>query len=215
MRIRRSAFLALVLSSFLLLVMAGCSTSSGVRTPPSSAETWDDGGAEGADAEDADAADQGGADTAAEGGELGSEGFAEADIREIEEESRRDDMATRSAEELNEAGVLAPVYFGFDSSRLSGDALAKLEAHATWLRENPRFKVIVEGHCDERGTTEYNLALGARRAKEVRDYLERLGVDGERLETHSWGEEMPAVQGHGESAWAKNRRAEFRLEEAR
>ena len=91
-------------------------------------------------------------------------------------------------------------------------ALSALESNADWLKLNPDARVIIEGHCDDRGTTEYNLELGARRAKSVRDHLGRLGVDTSMLETISYGEERPASEGSGESAWSQNRRAEFRLE---
>jgi len=114
-------------------------------------------------------------------------------------------------ESLNARRVLRTVYFAFDSARLSDEALATLEANARWLREHPEFRVIVEGHCDERGTTEYNLNLGARRAAAIRDHLVRLGIPADRIETVSYGEERPVDPGHDESAWSKNRRGEFRL----
>jgi peptidoglycan-associated lipoprotein len=78
-----------------------------------------------------------------------------------------------------------------------------------WLKANPRAQVTVEGHCDERGTSEYNLGLGDRRAKAVREYLVAAGVDGGRIRTISYGKERPFVQGHDESAWRWNRRAHF------
>jgi peptidoglycan-associated lipoprotein len=109
-------------------------------------------------------------------------------------------------------GVLRPVYFDFDSSDLRDDARATLSSSAAWLKARSAVEVVIEGHCDERGTIEYNLALGQRRANAVRDYLARLGVSGTRLTTTSYGEERPADAGQGEGAWSRNRRAEFNLE---
>jgi peptidoglycan-associated lipoprotein len=103
------------------------------------------------------------------------------------------------------------VYFAFDDYTLSPEAQSKLNTTADYLRENPAAVMQVEGHCDERGSIEYNLALGQRRAQSVKNYLVELGIDPSRLPTISYGEEKPAVQGHDESAWSQNRRAEFVL----
>ncbi len=108
-------------------------------------------------------------------------------------------------------GDFPPVFFGYDSSRIEPAQRAKLEEVADHLRRNPDQQLIIEGHCDERGSREYNLALGERRALAARAYLIGLGIDGGRLQTKSLGEEQPAEMGHNESAWAKNRRAEFIL----
>ena len=105
----------------------------------------------------------------------------------------------------------APVYFGFDASNLMDSELAKIEAVAQHLQANPKRVVMVEGNCDERGSNEYNLTLGELRAGSVRDYLKRLGIDENRLQTKSFGEEKPAVAGSGESVWSKNRRGEFAI----
>ncbi len=104
---------------------------------------------------------------------------------------------------------LGPIYFAYDSFALTGEARRALDAHAAWLKANGSVNVQVEGHCDERGTTEYNLALGERRASTVRDYLTSQGVPGAQVSSISYGEERPAVQGADESAWSQNRRAEF------
>lgn len=101
------------------------------------------------------------------------------------------------------------VFFGFDKSNLSNEAEGTVEGLAAWLKQYPSTTLTIEGHADERGTREYNLALGARRANAVRDYLIVLGIDPNRLETVSFGEERPAVQGSNEEAWAQNRRAVF------
>lgn len=106
-------------------------------------------------------------------------------------------------------GLFAPVYFAYDSSQVDGGERAKVEAVAQNLKQNPSIAVIIEGHCDERGSNEYNLALGERRAQAIRTYLIGLGIGAERIQTKSYGEEMPAVQGDNESAWAANRRGEF------
>ena len=102
-----------------------------------------------------------------------------------------------------------PVYFAFDASNLGSTELAKIETVAQHLKENADRVVIVEGNCDERGSNEYNLELGSLRAISIRDYLAQLGIDGNRVQTKSYGEEKPAVNGHDESAWSKNRRGEF------
>jgi len=104
-----------------------------------------------------------------------------------------------------------PVYFGFDASNLGSSELAKIEAVAGHLKENADRVVIVEGNCDERGSNEYNLELGSLRAISIRDYLVTLGIDGNRIQTKSYGEEKPAVSGSGEDAWSRNRRGEFAI----
>lgn len=97
------------------------------------------------------------------------------------------------------------VYFGFDSYEVSAEALGTLQAQAGWLARNPQVRVLIAGNCDERGTREYNLALGARRANAVRDALVRFGVSPARLQTISYGKERPIDAGAGEDAWARNR----------
>ncbi len=109
----------------------------------------------------------------------------------------------------------APVYFGFDSTTIPSGEIAKIEDVAKDLAANPTHVVIVAGNCDERGSNEYNLSLGENRAIIVRDYLERLGVSANRMQTKSYGEEKPAVTGSGEAVWSKNRRADFELFETK
>lgn len=104
---------------------------------------------------------------------------------------------------------LSTVYFEYDSFKLKSDAKASLNAAATWLKANPSKQVQIEGHTDERGTTEYNLALGERRAGAVKDYLVMKGVPAAQLSTISYGEERPVAVGSNEQAWAQNRRGEF------
>ena len=101
------------------------------------------------------------------------------------------------------------IYFEFDSAELTADAQAVLQSKAAYLRANSNIKVLIEGHCDERGTTEYNLALGERRAKSAKSFLLDLGIAGSRLSYISFGEEQPAVEGHNKDAWERNRRGHF------
>jgi peptidoglycan-associated lipoprotein len=103
-------------------------------------------------------------------------------------------------------GPLKDVFFDFDTAVLSADAKKTLDADIQWLKANPAVQIRVEGHCDERGTNEYNLALGEQRAKAVRDYLVAGGIDPKRIATISYGEERPFVLGHDEAAWKWNRR---------
>lgn len=105
--------------------------------------------------------------------------------------------------------ALRDIHFDFDKSDITSEARSILQDSADWIRSNSDVKVQVEGHCDERGTEEYNLALGERRANAVKNYLVSLGVEGERLYTISYGEELPLDPGHDEMAWTKNRRAHF------
>lgn len=99
------------------------------------------------------------------------------------------------------------IYFGFDQDAIDGQYTELLQAHANFLREHNNIKVLVEGHTDERGTPEYNIALGERRAKAVAKYLQNLGVDATQLSVVSYGEEKPADASHSEDAFSKNRRA--------
>lgn len=104
---------------------------------------------------------------------------------------------------------LTTVFFEYDSSRLSDTAKQSLKGNAEWVRNNPKATLQIEGHTDSRGSTEYNLSLGERRAKSVRQYMESLGIESKRLAIISYGEEKPLVQGDNEAAWGKNRRANF------
>jgi peptidoglycan-associated lipoprotein len=108
---------------------------------------------------------------------------------------------------LTAAGISDTVLFGFDQYDLSADARATLDRQAAWLRQNPQRSITIEGHCDERGTREYNLALGDRRANSVKNYLVTLGIPADRIRTISYGKERPAAIGASEAAWAQNRRA--------
>jgi len=107
------------------------------------------------------------------------------------------------------AGGLQTVYFGFDSSNLDSSTKEAVASNVEYLKANSNVDVQIEGHCDERGGRQYNLALGERRAKAVRDYMVALGVESKRISTISYGNERPKVEGNDESAWSQNRRANF------
>ena len=126
----------------------------------------------------------------------------------IEEDSEE---AAEILEDPREAGALRTVFFDFDKSNLKAPARAKLDKTAEWLLSNPEMSIRIDGHCDERGTNEYNIALGERRAYSAKRYLVNQGVSSERLKTRSYGEERPVDPGHNEDAWAKNRRSEFKI----
>lgn len=118
-------------------------------------------------------------------------------------------VSNRAIDDLNREGVLKPVLFGLDSADLDESGRMVATANADVLRRNPTWVITVEGHCDERGTAEYNLALGERRATAVRTYLISLGIPAERVRTVSYGKEFPFDPGHTEEAWAQNRRGHF------
>lgn len=112
---------------------------------------------------------------------------------------------------LNERQPLADVHFDFDSATLSGAARATLDEHADMLKTYGTLTILIEGHCDERGTVEYNLALGERRANSVLNYLVSLGINASRLRTITYGKEFPLDSGHDEFAWSRNRRGHFEI----
>jgi len=107
------------------------------------------------------------------------------------------------------SGPMLPVYFDFDSSMIRADQVERIEANADFLKQSLEVMIRIEGNCDPRGTKEYNLALGERRAQSVKKYLVNLGVDESRMNTVSWGEEKLLLYGHDELSWAQNRRDDF------
>ena len=119
------------------------------------------------------------------------------------------DIQVNSDSDSQEAGALQTVYFPFNSSELRMKAQESLEANAEFLKEYSTLRVHVEGHCDERGSVQYNLALGERRAESIKDYLVASGVDPSRITTISFGKERPVSLNHDEVAWSKNRRGNF------
>jgi peptidoglycan-associated lipoprotein len=120
-------------------------------------------------------------------------------------------FAEKSLEEINKEKPLANIYFDFDKSNIRDDAKPVLEANAAWLTKYQTVKILIAGNCDERGTEEYNLALGERRAKSAMDYLITLGIPADRMKIISYGKSQPIDPGHDEAAWAKNRNDQFTI----
>jgi peptidoglycan-associated lipoprotein len=120
-----------------------------------------------------------------------------------------DSILNKSLDDLNRESPLKPVFFPLDSAELDESGRAIATANAAVLKQYASWGITIEGHCDERGTAEYNLALGERRAVAVKTYLSSLGVSPDRIRTVSYGKEFPFDMGHGEEAWAKNRRGHF------
>jgi peptidoglycan-associated lipoprotein len=136
--------------------------------------------------------------------------------RDFVEETPREEVLPSDIDALNryavERGYVRHAYFTYDEATLDSEAQEALQSSATWLRgEGAAYNLLIEGHCDERGTEQYNLALGDRRANTAKDYLVTLGINAGRIRTVSYGEERPADEGHDEGAWAKNRRAHLVL----
>jgi peptidoglycan-associated lipoprotein len=117
--------------------------------------------------------------------------------------------ALRQGEKPGSSGPLKEIYFDYDRYDVRADAREALKTNAEWLKSNPQVRVQIEGHADERGTNEYNLALGAKRAQAAKDYLVTLGIVESRLTTISYGEEVPVCKEQTEDCWQKNRRARF------
>jgi peptidoglycan-associated lipoprotein len=131
------------------------------------------------------------------------------DIQPLDADTARGEEFALSDPETGEGGPLADIHFDYDQASLSPEAQATLADHAKWLSAHGGAKVRVEGHCDERGTVEYNLALGERRAQVTREYLVQLGVASGRLAIVTYGKERPLDPASNEAAWARNRRAHF------
>ena len=137
------------------------------------------------------------------GSEAAGAGFGEEGLGNSSLERARRGLAPE------EGGILGDVRFGYDSADIESDALDVLARNVEWLKQNRNAKVELEGHCDSRGTIEYNLALGAKRAKSVKDHLTGQGISGDRISTISYGEELPLCQEETEACWARNRRVHF------
>ena len=120
-----------------------------------------------------------------------------------------DMVSSRSIDDLNRDSPLKPLFFELDSSDVSADGQQVLQANAAVLKKYPGMQITIEGHCDERGTPEYNLALGERRALAAKNYLVSLGIPADKLKTVSYGKEFPFDPGHDDNAWKSNRRAHF------
>lgn len=130
--------------------------------------------------------------------------LTEGNLDDLAGEKRFEDMYAKCTD-VN----FAPVYFGFDSTMVPEGEMGKIDEVAQHLQSRTERVVVVEGHCDERGSNEYNLSLGENRAIIIRNYLVQSGIDASRIQTRSYGEEKPAAEGHDESAWSLNRRGEF------
>jgi len=128
----------------------------------------------------------------------------------LKAQAAKDAAAKKNAAALADLNI-QNIYFDYDKSNIRTDAREILKADADIFTKNANAKIVIEGHCDERGTAEYNMALGERRAQETKNYLVNLGLDASRMETISYGKERPADPGHDEKAWAQNRRAQFLL----
>lgn len=191
---RRWEFIATVFCIVLILTAGGCQktvldTGAAMRSPGPGA-----GGAEGS-------------------GEAGALSEEELSRQAMIDEGPVDEIVTADGIVMNrERFINQDIFFEFDSSTLGAEAQAILKAKAEWMARNAHLNIVIEGHCDNRGTTEYNLALGERRAESVKRYLQDLGVAEERIRTISYGEERPLAAGNDESAWAKNRRAHFEFD---
>ena len=143
-----------------------------------------------------DSADSSGSGSSSSGSDVSSEGTIT--------ETSGSGIVSGSQEDLI-VNVGDRVFFGYDSSDLDSDALELLQDQVAWLKQNSDVSVTIEGHCDERGTREYNLALGEKRAQAVKNYLIGLGINPDRVSTISYGKERPAVVGSNDGAWAQNR----------
>ncbi len=177
---------------FSMMVTTGCAKKSTVKEQPTSSE----------------------GQAAAAKAEADAKARAEREARLAAERKAREEAEAKAALKeravtLKEEMAFKDVLFDFDKFSLRPEGRDALKELATWLTKNKDKTVLIEGNCDERGTTEYNLALGERRAKEAMKYLVELGVDAKRIKTISYGKERPLDPGHEEEAWAKNRRDHF------
>jgi peptidoglycan-associated lipoprotein len=137
---------------------------------------------------------------------------AQEEAERVRRQREADSLAalSRASEEVRNM-LAAMIHFDYDKSNIRADDMGSLDQKVAILQANPDLRIRIGGHCDERGSDEYNLALGNRRAQSSKQYLVSHGIDAGRIETQSWGEERPLVDGHDESAWSQNRRAEFEV----
>jgi peptidoglycan-associated lipoprotein len=150
-----------------------------------------------------------GADQRAGEGQKGKTGESDTDASALKRLQEGKSPATAASSPLKD------VFFEYDRYDLTSDARTTLRANADWLKSNSSARVEIEGHCDERGTNEYNLALGAKRAQAAREFLSTLGIPADRLSTISYGEEIPVCKDQSESCWKQNRRARFVIVQGR
>ena len=147
------------------------------------------------------------ADSSGSGSSSSSSDVSSSEEGTITETSPESASITPGSQEDLIVNVGDRVFFNYDSSDLDSDAQELLQDQVAWLKQHSNVSVIVEGHCDERGTREYNLALGEKRAQSVKNYLISLGISSDRISTISYGKERPAVVGSNDGAWAQNRRS--------
>jgi len=140
-------------------------------------------------------------------------GITEEELARAERERAERERLLREQEGM--PGALHNINFDYDSYTINTSEIPKINTAVNYLKQNREIRIIAEGHCDERGTLEYNLALGQKRAEAVKAYLVKMGIDGNRIQTTSFGKEVPVDPGHGEEAWAKNRRVHFRIDQKR
>ena len=184
-------YLALALAVFLIFTLPACQKKEITSEPYTEASSGSGTGA-------------GGEEGLTKEGKIGEE--------ELEEGSIKEGTAAERAASAQEMFENEDIYYSFDSASLTPEAQEILQRKAQYLADHPHLKITVEGHCDERGTNEYNLALGDRRAESAKGFLVDLGVASSRMTTISYGEERPVDPGSSEEAWARNRRAHFVLE---
>ena len=154
-------------------------------------------------------------DATAVSADAGQKDRPSSDNRSGGTQSSLNDLQRGNAPTTPADSALKEIYFDFDSYSLRADARETLKAEADWLKKHADVRAEIEGHCDERGTTEYNLALGAKRAQAAKDYLVSLGIPADRLSTTSYGSEATVCRDHNEACWQKNRRDRFVVQTAR
>ena len=137
--------------------------------------------------------------------------ITEEELARVERERERERLLREQDGTVETA--MNDVNFDYDSYAINSSELPKINAVGNYMKKNRETKIVAEGHCDERGTVEYNLALGQKRAEAVKAYLVKMGVDGDRISAISFGKEVPVDPGHAEDAWARNRRAHFKIDQ--
>jgi peptidoglycan-associated lipoprotein len=197
--------------TFLILFVIGCSSAkkhdefdSRAVEDYSSTEKGDDSSGTGADDSEGDIYGS------SREGKIDEEGIGSEDVGSTAGAGYSDDEELSGADGYSGPGASSPfksIYFEFDSYEIQSDSVDTLESIASWMKNNKNKKVVVEGHCDERGTNEYNLALGDKRASAVKDYLVISGTSADRITVLSYGEERPVCQNKNESCYQQNRRA--------
>jgi peptidoglycan-associated lipoprotein len=204
--IKRAGAWSIVFLAAVMLALAGCAQKRTAEMESVEAQTNQTAQAEG---EQPKPQEEQAEKAAATEEEVEEYGVGEEKAGKKEEKAAAEKGLSKDAKQT----LRERVHFAFDSSELSKQAQELLKAKAKLLKQNSGVRMVIEGHCDERGTDEYNMALGERRARAAYEYLILLGVDADRMDLVSYGEERPLVEGHNEKAWSKNRRDEFRIKQ--